>query len=78
MCVSVLLGYKLLRLRRSGIFEPPIGVLDLLAVVVVDDQTEMVLGHQPEEIVLKLEGDDELYLPGILGEFRVPVRRFFE
>jgi hypothetical protein len=25
-----------------------------------------------------LQGDDELHLPDILGEFRVPVRRFFE
>ena len=53
-------------------------VAGISAVVVVDDQTEMVLVYQPEEIVLKLEGDDELYLPGILGEFRVPVRRFFD
>ncbi|MGL4553010.1 MAG: Uma2 family endonuclease [Gemmataceae bacterium] len=50
----------------------------IAAVVIADDQTEMVLVYQPDEIVLKLEGDDELHLPAILGDFRVAVRRFFD
>ena len=52
--------------------------LPISLVVIVDQVTETVLVHREEEIMIKLEGDDELHLPDLLGDLRVPVRRFFE
>jgi hypothetical protein len=47
-------------------------------VCVLDPKSETVHVHIPEEFPLTLEGDDELHLPEILGEFRVAARRIFE
>lgn len=46
-------------------------------VCVLDPKTETVLVYRVEEIAQKLEGEDELHLPDVLGDFRVAVRRFF-
>ncbi len=50
----------------------------VLVVCVLDDMSEMVLGFRNTDAPETLRGDDELHLPDILGDFRVPVRRFFE
>jgi len=47
-------------------------------VCILDQMSERVLVCRAEELPITLHGDDELHLPDILGEFRVPVRRFFE
>jgi Uma2 family endonuclease len=47
-------------------------------VCVLDPKSETILVYRSEELPLTLEGDDELHLPDVLGDFRVPVRRFFE
>ncbi len=48
------------------------------AVCVLDQKSETVQVYRAEELPLTLRGDEELHLPDILGDFRVPVRRFFE
>jgi Uma2 family endonuclease len=47
-------------------------------VCILDQMSERVLVCRAEELPRILHGDDELHLPDILGDFRVPVRRFFE
>ncbi len=47
-------------------------------VCLLDQMSERVLVCRAEEAPITLQGDDELHLPNILGDFRVPVRRFFE
>jgi hypothetical protein len=47
-------------------------------VCVLDQVSETVLVYSADELPRTLEGDDELHLPEVLGEFRVAVRRFFE
>jgi Uma2 family endonuclease len=47
-------------------------------VCVLDQMSETVVVCQADELPRTLEGDDELHLPEVLGEFRVAVRRFFE
>jgi Uma2 family endonuclease len=47
-------------------------------VCVLDQVSERVVVCRAEESPRTLQGDDELHLPDILGDFRVPVRRFFE
>jgi Uma2 family endonuclease len=47
-------------------------------VCVLDQVSESVQIHRDEELPRTLHNSDELYLPDILGEFRVPVQRFFE
>jgi Putative restriction endonuclease len=46
-------------------------------VCVVDQISETVHVYRLEDLPVRLEGDDELALPDILGDFRVAVRRFF-
>ncbi len=48
------------------------------AVCVLDQTREALQIYRIDELPVTLHGDDELYLPDILGDFRVPVRRFFE
>jgi Uma2 family endonuclease len=45
---------------------------------VLDEMTETVTVFRDDNPPLTLRGDDELHLPDVLGDFRVPVRRFFE
>jgi hypothetical protein len=47
-------------------------------VCILDQMSERVLVCRAEEGPLTLQRDDELHLPDILGDFRVPVRRSFE
>ncbi|HKI30449.1 MAG TPA: Uma2 family endonuclease [Gemmataceae bacterium] len=47
-------------------------------VCLLDQMSERVLVCRADELPWTLHGDDELHLPDILGDFRVPVRRFFE
>lgn len=47
-------------------------------VVIADDAKGSVLLHGDRGITLHLTNDDELHLPDLLGDLRVPVRRFFE
>lgn len=47
-------------------------------VCVLDQMTESVMIFTDEDLPRTLEGDDELHLPNVLGDFRVAVRRFFE
>jgi Uma2 family endonuclease len=47
-------------------------------VCLLDEVRETVMVLRGEEPPQTLHGDDELYLPDILGELRIPVRRFFE
>jgi len=48
------------------------------AVCLLDQVSETVQVYRAEELPRTLDADDELYLPDILGELRVPVNRFFE
>lgn len=50
----------------------------VVVVCVLDPKTATVTVYRVEEINQTLEGDDELHLPEVLGDFRVAVRRFFE
>lgn len=50
----------------------------VLVVCLVDQRSETVHVYRAEEEPRRLYGDEELHLPDLLGEFRVPVRRFFE
>ena len=47
------------------------------AVCVLDQVSETVHVHRADEASRTLHGDDELKLPDILGDFAVPVQRFF-
>ena len=47
-------------------------------VCVLDQVSETLQIHRDEELPRTLHNSDELHLPGILGDFRVPVLRFFE
>jgi Uma2 family endonuclease len=47
-------------------------------VCLLDQVSETVQVYRAEELPRTLHGDDELHLPNILGDLRVPVRRFFE
>jgi Uma2 family endonuclease len=47
------------------------------AVCVLDQLTEAVHVYSADEEPQTLHGDDELKLPEILGEFAIPVQRFF-
>jgi Uma2 family endonuclease len=47
-------------------------------VCILDQVSETVQIHRDEELPRTLHNSDELYLPDILGEFRVSVQRFFE
>jgi Uma2 family endonuclease len=47
-------------------------------VCLLDQVSERVVVCRAEEPPVTLQGDDELHLPDVLGEFRVAVRRFFE
>ena len=48
------------------------------AVCVLDQVREALQIYRIDELPVTLQGDDELYLPDILGDFRIPVQRFFE
>jgi Uma2 family endonuclease len=47
-------------------------------VCVLDQVSETVQIFRDEELPQTLHNSDELHLPDILGDFRVPVQRFFE
>jgi Uma2 family endonuclease len=47
-------------------------------VCVLDEMTETVTVFRDDVPPLTLRGADELHLPDVLGDFRVPVRQFFE
>ncbi len=47
-------------------------------VCLLDQVSETVQIYRAEELPRTLDADDELHLPDILGELRIPVRRFFE
>jgi Uma2 family endonuclease len=47
-------------------------------VCVLDQMSETAVVFRDDELPRTLEGDDELHLPDVLGDFRVAVRRFFE
>jgi Uma2 family endonuclease len=47
-------------------------------VCLLDQVSETVQVYRADELPRTLYADDELQLPDILGEMRVPVRRFFE
>jgi Uma2 family endonuclease len=47
-------------------------------VCLLDQVSETVQVYRADELPRTLHADDELYLPEILGELRVAVRRFFE
>lgn len=46
-------------------------------VCVLDPDREVVVVYRGNEFPQTLEGDDELHLPEVLGDFRVAVRRLF-
>jgi Uma2 family endonuclease len=48
------------------------------AVCVLDQVSETVVVYRQDELPQTRHDEDELSLPDILGDFRVPVRRFFE
>jgi Uma2 family endonuclease len=47
-------------------------------VCLLDQVSETVQVYRPDELPRTLHADDELHLPDVLGEPRVPARRFFE
>jgi Uma2 family endonuclease len=47
-------------------------------VCLLDQVSETVQVYRTDELPRTLHADDELHLPDVLGELRVPVRRFFE
>jgi Uma2 family endonuclease len=51
---------------------------EISIVCVLDQVSETLQVYRSEELPRTLHGDDELYLPDVLGDFRVAVRRFFE
>ena len=50
----------------------------VLAVVILDDESETALLAMPDQPPRPLGPDDELTIPEVLPGFAVPVRRFFE
>jgi Uma2 family endonuclease len=50
----------------------------VLAVCILDPQTETAEVHYADQPTRVFGPDEDLVLPEILGAFRVPVRRFFE
>jgi Uma2 family endonuclease len=52
--------------------------VDVKAVCVLDDETRTVHVFYADRKPQVLSADDDFTLPEILGDFRVPVRRFFE
>jgi Uma2 family endonuclease len=50
----------------------------VLAVCLLDQVSETLQVYRADELPRTLHADDELYLPDILGDLRVPVGRFFE
>jgi Uma2 family endonuclease len=44
----------------------------------LDQVSETVQVYRADELPRTLDADDELHLPDVLGELRIPVRRFFE
>jgi Uma2 family endonuclease len=66
--------------RWTRVFAKAVEYLDagVTVVCILDQMSERVLICRAEELPVTLHGDDELHLPDILGDFRVPVRRFFE
>jgi Uma2 family endonuclease len=66
--------------RWSRVFAKAMEYLEagVTVVCILDQMSERVLVCRAEEMPLTLQGDEELHLPDILGEFRVAVRRFFE
>jgi Uma2 family endonuclease len=66
--------------RWSRLFAKAMEYLEagVSVVCILDQMSERVLVCRAEELPVTLHGDDELHLPDILGDFRVPVRRFFE
>ena len=47
-------------------------------VCLLDQVSETLLVYRADELPRTLHADDELELPDLLGELRIPVRRFFE
>jgi Uma2 family endonuclease len=47
-------------------------------VCVLDQVSETVQVFRNEELRVTLHNSDELHLPDILGDLRIPVQRFFE
>jgi Uma2 family endonuclease len=47
-------------------------------VCALDQASQTVQVYRADELPRTLHGEDELSLPDLLGDFRVPVRRFFE
>lgn len=50
----------------------------VVVVCLLDQVSETVQVYRPDELPRTLHADDELHLPDVLGEIRIPVRRFFE
>ncbi len=48
------------------------------AVCLLDQVSETVQVYRADELPRTLDADDELHLPDILGDLRIPVGRFFE
>jgi hypothetical protein len=44
----------------------------------LDQVSETVQMYRADELPQTLHADDELHLPDILGDLRIPVGRFFE
>jgi Uma2 family endonuclease len=59
--------------KAAEYLEAGVGVVCLL-----DQVSEAVQVYRADELPRTLHGDYELHLPDVLGDFRVPVRRFFE
>jgi Uma2 family endonuclease len=47
-------------------------------VCLLDQVSETLQVYRADELPRTLHADDELHLPDVLGELRIPVRRFFE
>jgi Uma2 family endonuclease len=47
-------------------------------VCLLDQVSETVQVYRADELPRTLHADDELHLPDVLGDLRIPVRRFFE
>jgi Uma2 family endonuclease len=59
--------------KASEYLEAGVAVVCLL-----DQVSETVQVYRADELPRTLHADDEQHLPGVLGDLRVPVRRFFE
>ena len=66
--------------RWSRLFAKAMEYLEagVTVVCILDELSERVLVCRAEEAPLTLQRDGELHLPDVLGDFQVPVRRFFE